>query len=106
MAEVYFRNEQDGSDLSAVQVGTAQAVEQIRGVVVRWADANHFAQVVFWRDAADVGRYWVQLDDQRLNYWIPASTFQGSTSEQIEMQLDYARGAQRRSAAGYDRFDR
>ena len=102
MAEVLFKDERDGAELPPAQSGSERAVKE----VLSWAEANHFAQVVFWRDGADQGRFWVQLDDQRLNYWVPASTLQDGGHEQIEMQLDYARGAQRRSAAGYDKFDK
>lgn len=102
MAEIKFRNEKDGSQFEMTHAGAARVLADVR----RWAEQNGFAHVTFWRDPADEHRFWVQLGEDRLNYWIHASTFTEGKHETIEMQLDYARGAQRRSAAGYERFDK
>lgn len=102
MADIKFRNEQDGSEF---QMAHPRAV-RVLGDVSTWADRNGFEHVTFWRDADDRHKLWVQLGDDRLNYWIHDSTFTEGKHETVEMQLDYARGAQRRSAAGYDRFDK
>ena len=58
------------------------------------------------RDADDAHKLWVQLGEDRLNYWIHDSTFTEGKHETVEMQMDYARGAQRRSAAGFGKFDK
>lgn len=102
MAEIKFRNEKDGSEFEMTPARAARVLADVR----RWAEQNGFAQVTFWRDPADEQRFWVQLGEDRLNYWIHASTFTEGKHETVEMQLDYARGAQRRSAAGYERFDK
>jgi hypothetical protein len=102
MSEVLFKNEKDGASFEMTQPKAARVIDDVRA----WADQNQFAEVVFWRDAEDPGKLWVQLGDQRLNYWMPESTFSEGKHESVEMQLDYARGAQRRSAAGYEKFDK
>lgn len=102
MSDVLFKNEKDGARFEMTQPKAARVIDDVRV----WADQNQFAQVVFWRDADDPSRLWVQLGDQRLNYWMPESTFSEGRHESVEMQLDYARGAQRRSAAGHDKFDK
>lgn len=102
MADILFRNEADGTDFAV----TYPKAQKVLSDLQDWASKNHFAQIVFWRDAQDSSKYWVQLGDHRLNYWIHESTFSEGKHEDIEMQMDYARGAQRRSAAGYDKFDK
>ncbi|WP_104991375.1 hypothetical protein [Deinococcus sp. NW-56] len=102
MVEIKFRNEQDGREFELTHPRAARVLEDVR----TWAEGNGFAHVTFWRDAADEAKLWVQLGDDRLNYWMPVSTFTEGRHETVEMQLDYARGAQRRSAAGYERFDK
>lgn len=102
MVEIAFRNEKDGSEYQLTHPKAAQVL----GDVQTWAGRNGFERVTFWRDADDEHKLWVQLGDDRLNYWIHDSTFTEGKHETVEMQLDYARGAQRRSAAGYDKFDK
>ena len=102
MADVTFRNENDGSSFEMTAAKAVRVLEDIQA----WARTNNFDHVVFWRDADDARKLWVQLGDQRLNYWIPESTFTEGQHEQVEAQMDYARGAQRRSMAGFDRFDK
>lgn len=97
MTTVEFRNENDGQEIKPTF-----AADSVISDVKAWAARNGFNQVVFWQEGE---RMWVQLDEHRLHYWMPEKVFTDGDSEQIEMQLDYARGAQRRSAAGYDRFD-
>ncbi|ADV67753.1 hypothetical protein [Deinococcus maricopensis] len=101
MSEVLFRNEKDGSPFEMVHPKAARVLQDVQA----WADTNHFERIVFWRDADDAQRLWVQLGDDRLNYWMPDTVFSEGRHEDVEMQLDYARGAQRRSAAGYEKFD-
>ena len=102
MAEVQFRNEQDGSEFQMTHPRAARVLADVR----TWADRNGFVHVTFWRDLDDGHKLWVQLGEDRLNYWIHDSTFTEGKHETVEMQLDYARGAQRRSAAGYGKFDK
>lgn len=102
MAEILFRNEADDSLFQMTQPKAARVLDDIQ----KWADANNFGQITFWRDADDASKYWVQLGEDKLNYWIHESTFSEGKHEDVEMQLDYARGAQRRSAAGYAKFDK
>lgn len=102
MVNIQFRNEADGSEFQMGQPSAAQVLADIRA----WAQRNNFDQVVFWRDAEDEYKLWVQLGEDRLTYWIHDSTFTEGKHETVEMQMDYARGAQRRSAAGYDKFDK
>ncbi|MFC4453237.1 hypothetical protein [Deinococcus sonorensis] len=102
MSDVLFRNEADGSRFEMTHPRAGQVLADVR----EWAEHNGFEQVVFWRDADDSSKLWVQLGEHRLNYWIPELTFSEGQHEQVEMQLDYARGAQRRSAAGFEKFDR
>lgn len=97
MAKVEFRNEQDGS------VFTPDGAARATGDVRAWAERNGFEEVVFWRDGE---KLWVQLGEDKLNYWMPQPVFASARTEDLEMQLDYARGAQRRSAAGYAKFDK
>lgn len=70
-----------------------------------WAAKNNFDHITFWRDADDSSKYWVQLGEDKLNYWVHETTFSEGKHEDVEMQLNYARGAQRRSAAGYAKFN-
>ncbi len=102
MTEILFRNEVDGSPFQMTQPKAARVLDDIQ----KWADSNNFAHITFWRDADDASKYWVQLGDDKLNYWIHETTFSEGKHQDVEMQLDYARGAQRRSAAGYDKFDK
>jgi hypothetical protein len=102
MANVTFRNEADGSSFEMTASKAARVLDDIRD----WATSNDFAEVVFWRDPQDTEKFWVQLGDQRLNYWVPESTFTEGQHEQVEAQMDFARGAQRRHMAGFDRFDK
>ncbi len=101
MAEILFRNEADGSSFSMTQPKAARVLDDIQ----KWAEKNSFEHITFWRDAEDSSKYWVQLGEDKLNYWVHESTFNEGKHEEVEMQLDYARGAQRRSAAGYAKFD-
>ncbi len=102
MADVTFRNESDGSSFEMTAPRAGRVLEDIRA----WAATNSFEHVVFWRDPEDAQKLWVQLGDQRLNYWVHESTFTEGQHEQVEAQMDYARGAQRRSVAGFDKFDK
>ena len=102
MADVTFRNESDGSPFQMTATKAPRVLEDVKA----WATKNGFEHVVFWRDESDAQKLWVQLGDQRLNYWIHESTFTEGQHEQVEAQMDYARGAQRRSVAGFDKFDK
>ncbi|MBZ9714102.1 MULTISPECIES: hypothetical protein [Deinococcus] len=102
MVEIKFRNESDGQEFEMTHPKAARVLSDIQ----KWAHSNAFEHVVFWRDPEDAHKFWVQLGDDRLNYWIHDSTFTEGKHETVEMQMDYARGAQRRSAAGYDKFDK
>lgn len=102
MIEILFRNEADGSTFAL----TAPKAQRVLADLQEWASKNKFEHITFWRDVEDQNKYWVQLGQDRLNYWIHESTFSEGKHEEIEMQMDYARGAQRRSAAGYDKFDK
>jgi hypothetical protein len=102
MSDVTFRNEADGSAFEMTASKAARVLDDIRA----WASSNNFEQVTFWRDPEDAHKLWVQLGDQKLNYWIHDSTFTEGQHEQVEAQMDYARGAQRRSVAGFDKFDK
>ncbi len=102
MADIKFLDEADGQEFQMTHPRAARVLEDIRA----WAQNNGFEQVAFWRDADDAHKLWVQLGDDRLNYWIHDSTFTEGKHETVEMQMDYARGAQRRSAAGYAKFDK
>jgi len=99
MASVEFRNEQDGATISIEATGSPSVIEDVKA----WADRNDFQHVIFWQDG---DKLWVQLDEHRLNYWMPQRILTDGRTADIEMQLDYARGAQRRGAAGYEKFDR
>lgn len=99
MAKVEFRNEQDGQALTPQGKGVKRFLADVRA----WAERNEFENVVFWQDGE---KLWVQLGDQKLNYWMPQHVLDEDAKEDIEMQLDYARGAHRRSAAGYQKFDK
>lgn len=101
MIQISFKKEIDGSTF---EIGSSQASKVIQDVRA-WAEQNNFEQVVFWQDAQDEHKLWVQLGEERLSYWIHDSTFLEGHHDAIEMQMDYARGAQRRSAAGYAKFD-
>ncbi|AXG99874.1 hypothetical protein DVJ83_12925 [Deinococcus wulumuqiensis] len=102
MADIKFMNESDGQEFQMIHPRSARVLQDIRA----WAAGNGFGRVVFWRDADDAHKLWVQLGDDRLNYWIHDSTFTEGKHETVEMQMDYARGAQRRSAAGFGKFDK
>ncbi len=102
MAEIKFMNESDGKEFAMTHPRAAKVLQDVR----MWAETNQFEHVTFWRDAADEHKLWVQLGDDRLNYWIHDSTFTEGKHETVEMQMDYARGAQRRVVAGFDKFDK
>ena len=102
MTNILFRNEADGSSFEMTQPKAARVLDDIQ----QWATKNSFDHITFWRDGEDSSKYWVQLGDDRLNYWVHESTFSEGKHEDVEMQLDYARGAQRRSAAGFAKFDK
>ncbi|WP_291423462.1 hypothetical protein [Deinococcus sp.] len=101
MVTIKFINESDGHEF---QMTDPKAVRVLDDIKV-WAQQNEYDHVAFLRDVADPHKFWVQLGDNRLNYWIHDSTFTEGKHETVEMQMDYARGAQRRVAAGYDKFD-
>lgn len=101
MAEIKFRQESNGEEFQMTHPKAARVLKDLE----LWAAQNAFAHVTFWRDAADPHKLWVQLGDDRLNYWIHDTTFTEGKHDTVEMQMDYARGAQRRSAAGYAKFD-
>ncbi|MFC5846887.1 hypothetical protein [Deinococcus petrolearius] len=102
MVEIRFFNEADGQEFRMTHPKAPRVLDDIRA----WAEHNGFEHVSFWRDPGDEHKFWVQLGDDRLNYWIHDSTFTEGKHDTVEMQMDYARGAQRRSAAGYSKFDR
>ncbi|MDV6373134.1 hypothetical protein [Deinococcus arenicola] len=102
MVDIKFRNESDGQEFQMIHPKAARVLSDIQ----IWATSNGFEHVAFLRDAEDEHKLWVQLGEDRLNYWIHDSTFTEGKHETVEMQMDYARGAQRRSAAGYDKFDK
>lgn len=103
MVTIQFFNEADGKEFSLS--GHAKAAQVISDIQ-KWAQANSVDSVTFWRDAEDAHKLWVQLGEDRLNYWIHDSTFTEGKHDTVEMQMDYARGAKRRSAAGYGKFDK
>ena len=102
MTDILFRDESDGSAFEMTQPKAARVLSDARA----WGEKNGFEHITFWRDSEDANKYWVQLGEDRLHYWIHETTFSEGHHENVEMQLDYARGAQRRSAAGYDKFDK
>lgn len=102
MAEIKFMTEADGREFQMAHPKAARVIQDIEA----WAQRNDFETVTFWRDEGDEHKLWVQLGQDRLNYWIHASTFTEGKHETVEMQMDYARGAQRRSAAGFGKFDK
>ncbi len=102
MAEIKFIDESNGEEFKITSPNTTKVLDDIQA----WAKLNEFEHIAFWRDPEDENKLWVQLGDDRLNYWIHASTFTEGKHETVEMQMDYARGAQRRSAAGYGKFDK
>jgi hypothetical protein len=83
----------------------SSTVKRMVARVASWADVNTFERITFWRDEADTDKWYVQLGDDRLSYWIHENTFTEGKQD-VEAQLDYARGAQRRVAAGYGKFDK
>lgn len=99
MANVEFRSEQGGAVPPPTGEGAARFLTDVRA----WADRNGFERVVFRQDG---DKLWVQLGDDELHYWMPRQLLERGAREDVEMQLDYARGAQRRSAAGYQKFDK
>ncbi|ASN79672.1 MULTISPECIES: hypothetical protein [Deinococcus] len=102
MVEIKFRQEHSGDEYQMTHPKAARVLKDIEA----WAQGNSFSSVTFWQDEQDPHKLWVQLGDDRLNYWIHDSTFTEGKHETVEMQMDYARGAQRRSAAGYEKFDK
>lgn len=102
MIDIKFLNESDGQEFRM----THPKAERVLKDIQQWAQANEFEQVAFWRDHEDEHKLWVQLGADRLNYWIHDSTFTEGKHETVEMQMDYARGAARRSAAGFGKFDK
>ncbi|WP_339097029.1 hypothetical protein ACINK0_07710 [Deinococcus sp. VB343] len=102
MVDIKFMNESDGQEFQMTHPKAARVLSD----VAAWATQNEFSRVVFWRDRDDAHKLWVQLGDDRLNYWIHDSTFTEGKHDTVEMQMDYARGAQRRSAAGFEKFDK
>lgn len=102
MVAIKFLNESDGQEFQMTHPKAGRVLQDIQS----WAQANEFDRVAFWRDPEDENKLWVQLGDDRLNYWIHLSTFTEGKHDTVEMQMDYARGAQRRSAAGYGKFDK
>ena len=83
----------------------SSAVKRVMARISSWADVNGFERVAFWQDEQDPQKFHVQLAESRLAYWIPDSAFLEGKQD-IEAQLDYARGAFRRESAGYGKFDR
>ncbi|GGJ40670.1 hypothetical protein [Deinococcus roseus] len=71
-----------------------------------WAERNGFERLAFWRDKKEPHKLFVELGGTKLSYWVPEHIFINGDDTSVEEQLDYARGAQRRSAAGYNKFDR
>ncbi|MBB6097596.1 hypothetical protein HNR42_001013 [Deinobacterium chartae] len=104
MAKVEFRDHERSIQLGAAAQGAQ--VQEVVARVIQWADANQYERVVFWREQDAPQKLFVQLGDDRLSYWVPESLFLEGRVDEIEPQLDYARGAQRRTAAGYGDFDR
>lgn len=102
MTDIKFRNESDGREYQMTHPKAERVLQDIQ----QWAQRNEFTHITFWRDAADEQKLWVQLGEDRLNYWIHETTFTEGKHDTVEMQMDYARGAQRRSAAGYEKFDK
>ena len=102
MAQIKFRNETDGSEFQMTHPRAGRVLADVQA----WAEQNGFEHVTFWRDPQDDHKLWVKLGKDRLNYWVHDSTFLEGKHDTVEMQLDYARGAQRRSAAGYEKFDK
>lgn len=100
MANVEFRN----ADGAVFSFEATTILEDATRRISAWADHNGFEQVVFWRSAEESHKLFVQLGNDKLNYWVPESLFT-SGNQDVEAQLDYARGAQRRVAAGYGKFD-
>lgn len=96
MARIRFLDVESGQEVASDDLPGVEFAES-------WAERNSFDAVVFHEDG---DKLWVQLGEHKLNYWMPRSVLQGADRETIEMQLDYARGAQRRGAVGYDKFDR
>ena len=99
MANVEFRGEQGGR----LPQPEGERALRFSSDVRAWAERNGFERVVFRQDG---DKLWLQLGDDELNYWMPRHLLERGAREEIEMQLDYARGAQRRSAAGYQQFDK
>lgn len=97
MSKVEFHDEQGERLENTADFATAEKIVRV------WAERNDFDQVVFHQEG---DKLWVQLGEHKLNYWMPHQALKSGSSDDIEMQLDFARGAQRREAAGYEKFDR
>ena len=70
-----------------------------------WADNNGFENITLHLESEH--KLLVQFgDDTPLTNWLDLYAVQRNDTEQIEDQLDFARGEYRRRAAGYGKFDR
>ena len=73
----------------------------------KWADNNSLTTLTFWLEAESDRKLIVQFNDEPpLSSWVDIAIFKEGRVDDIEGQLDFARGEHRRRAVGYSQFDR
>ncbi len=73
--------------------------------IENWAEKNGFESITFHLESEH--KLLVQFgEDILLTNWLDLHAIERNDTEQIEDQLDFARGEYRRRAAGYGKFDR
>ena len=105
MAKVNYRVRPGGESLE-FDAGDRDAVKRSTDVVKAWADQNGFESLTFWLEEGSPNKLLVQLNDEPpLASWVDLGAIRAARLEDVEGQLDYARGEHRRRAAGYDKYD-
>ena len=71
-----------------------------------WAERNGFQTLTFWLEEGSDRKLIVQFNDEApLAAWVDIAIFKEGRVNDIEGQLDFARGEHRRRAVGYSQFD-
>lgn len=105
MATINYKTRPGGEPLE-FDPSERDAVKRSTDAARAWAEQNGFKTLTFWLEEGSANKLLVQIDDEPpLASWVDLGAIRAARLEDLNGQLDYARGEQRRRAVGYDKYD-
>ncbi len=102
MVSIQFRLQTDGRELTISR--KAIATRKVMELAERWGEAHGFSSITFWLEHQGGEKMFIQFNEEPLLLsWVDAETFRQGLEEELEIQLDLARGEYKRRLLGQSR---